>query len=227
MRTALVSLFTALTLLAPLSAHADACVADGDSFVCGEGKGAMRVLADTISPNKQYAVAWRSSAGLPVKGESPNGDVENLLIRISDGQVLAKLGSEYWTSGEMRPNRFDFVTAWSPDSRAVIDFANSRWDTDAFGYHRIDGATAETIDLLALVSPALKGKLPAAKRDNYAFRVREDAPIKLDNAGHARFGVMLYIPKSDPFSYYRVQVDIAGKNGKATARIVSVQKTGE
>ena len=224
MRTALLSLFTALTLLAPLSAHADACVADGDSFVCGEGKGAMRVFADTISPSKQYALAWRSSEGLPNGNDMPGDDVENLLIRLSDGKVLAKLGGQYWDTGRLRANRYDLIAAWSPDSRAVIDVASSRWDTDAFAWHRIDGAAIETVDLKTLVFPSLKGNLPAGKRANYALRVSEDVAITLDNRGHARFSASLYVPKSDTSLDYVLRVDIIAGKGKSTARLVSIQR---
>ena len=64
--------------------HAQACVADqqGD-LVCGEGKAAMRVVADTTSPSKNYAFAWRSDQGLPSGRDQPPSGVENLLIRIS------------------------------------------------------------------------------------------------------------------------------------------------
>src|SRR3954451_21938596 len=82
--------------------HAQACVADphGD-LVCGEGKTAMRVVADTTSPSKEYAFAWRNEQGLRLGSDQPPSGVENLLVRISDGAVLAKLGGKYWATGEM------------------------------------------------------------------------------------------------------------------------------
>ena len=62
--------------------------------MCGEGKAAMRVVADTTSPSKNYAFAWRSEQGLPSGRDLPPAGVENLLIRIADGAVLAKLGGD-------------------------------------------------------------------------------------------------------------------------------------
>jgi hypothetical protein len=116
-----------------VTAHAQACVADQQGgLVCGEGKAAMRVVADTTSPSKNYAFAWRSEQGLPSGRDLQPAGVENLLIRIADGAVLAKLGGEYWATGEMRANRYDLLAVWSPDSRAVIEVANSRWDSDSF-----------------------------------------------------------------------------------------------
>src|SRR5262245_4964698 len=85
-------------------ANAQACVADQHGgLVCGEGKAAMRVVADTTSPSKNYAFAWRSPQGLPSGNDIPD-NIENVLVRLNDGAVLAKLGGEYWATGEMRAN---------------------------------------------------------------------------------------------------------------------------
>jgi hypothetical protein len=202
--------------------RAEACVADQKGrLVCGEG--AMRVFADTFSPSKQYAFAWRSPDGLPSGDDIPSG-VENILIRLSDGAVVAKLGGEYWATGQMRANRYDLIAAWSPDSKAVIEVANSRWDSDSFVYCAVDGATVTTVDLRALVEPAMKAKLPKAKREANSFRVREDLPVKLDARGHARFTAMVYVPKGETSLDYKIQVDIVTKSGKPAARIVSMQR---
>ena len=217
-------LLIALYIAQAVAVRAEACVADqkGD-LVCGEGKGAMRVFGDTISPSKVYAFAWRSPDGLPSGQDIPNS-VENALVRLSDGVALTKLGGEYWATGQMRANRYDLTAAWSPDSRAVIEVASSRWDSDSFAYYLLDGKTVTKVDLRALVEPAMKAKLPARKRDGQAFRVREDLPVTLDARGHARFTAMVYVPKGEASLDYKVQVDIAPKNGKPAARIVSMQR---
>lgn len=204
---------------------ADACVADkfGD-LVCGEGDSAVRVIADTISPSKAYAFAWRTPGGLPTGQEIPDG-VENVLLRLSDGAVLTKLGGRYWKTGDMRPNRYDLVVAWSPDSKAVIEVANSRWDSDSFAYYLLDGNAATKVDLRALVEPVLKAKISTKQRSDYAFRVREEMPVTLDPSGHLSFMVMVYRPKSEEGSRdYKMQVDIAPKNGKPSARIASMRR---
>ena len=46
--------------------------------------------------------------------------VENVLVRLSDGEVLAVLGGNYWTRGEYRANQFD--TDRRPGRRM-----NARW----------------------------------------------------------------------------------------------------
>jgi hypothetical protein len=204
--------------------RADACVADQKGeLVCGEGNGAMRVIADTISPSKQYAFAWRSPDGLPSGDGIPSG-VENILIRLSDGAVLAKLGGEYWATGQTRANRYDLIAAWSPDSRAVIEVANSRWDSDSFAYYRLDDKAVTKVDLRALVEPAMKAKLSARQREFHSFRVVEDLPVTLDARGHVSFMAMVYRPKSESSLDYKIQVDIAPDSGKPAARIVSMQR---
>jgi hypothetical protein len=205
------------------AAHAQACARDQHGgLVCGEGKAAMRVVADTISPSKNYAFAWRGEQGLSV-GDPPPG-VENLLIRISDGAVLAKLGGEYWATGEVRANRYELIAAWSPDSGSVVEVANSRWDSASFAYYRIGGATAAKLDLRALVEPVMTARLPPRNRKGNSFRVRTDLPLKLDERGRLRFTAMLYVPKGETSNDYKVQVNIRTTGGKPSAQVVSMRR---
>ena len=208
---------------------AQACVADKyDGLVCGEGNSALRVITDTTSPSGKFAFAWRSAQGLPQGDKSPSGEIENVLIRLADGATLAKLGGVYWASGEMRANRYDVIAAWSPDSRAVIEVSNDRWDTYSLGWYSLDGGDkAAALDLRALVEPALKAKLPPARREGYSFRVHEDLPVRLDARGHAQFTGMLYVPKAETSLDYRVLVRIGFKGGKPAARIVSMRRIKE
>ncbi|NOJ48154.1 hypothetical protein [Bradyrhizobium archetypum] len=206
------------------AALAQACVVDQHGgLVCGEGKAAMRVFADTTSPSKNYAFAWRSEQGLLLGRDIPD-KVENVLIRIADGTVLAKLGGEYWETGEMRANRYELVAAWSPDSRSVIEVANSRWDSDSFAYYRIDGETATKLDLRALVEPVMTARLPPRNRQGNSFRVRTDRPLTLDERGRARFTAMLYVPKSETSNDYQVQVNVRTTGGKPSAQVVSMRR---
>ncbi|KRQ95650.1 hypothetical protein CQ12_03425 [Bradyrhizobium jicamae] len=226
MRRALVFplVLLALHVQQATAAHAQACVADQHGgLVCGEGKAAMRVVADTMSPSKDYAFAWRTPQGLPSGSDSPE-NIENVLIRVSDGAMLAKLGGEYWATDAMRANRYELIAAWSPDSRSVIEVANSRWESDSFAYYRIDGATAAKLDLRALVEPVIAARLPPRNRKGNAFRVRTDQPVTLDARGRLRFTAMLYVPKSETSNDYKVLVNIRTSGGKPTAQVVSVRR---
>ena len=202
----------------------EACIADQHGgLVCGTGKGALRVFAGTTSPSKEYAFAWRTAQGLPSGDDIPN-DVENVLVRVSDGAVLATLGGTYWETGAMRANRSELMAAWSPDSRSVIEVANSRWDSDSFAYYRIDGATASKLDLRALVEPVLTARLPPRNRKGNSFRVRTDPPATLDARGRVRFTAMLYVPKGETSNNYKVQLNIRERGGKPSADVVSARR---
>jgi hypothetical protein len=204
--------------------QAKACTADQrGGLVCGEGKGALRVFANTISPSKNYAFAWRTAQGLPSGSDTPN-DVENVLIRVTDGAVLATLGGTYWETGEMRANRYELIAAWSPDSRSVIEVANSRWDSDSFAYYRIDGVAATKLDLRALVEPVMTARLPPRNRQGNSFRVREDLPVTLDARGRVRFTAMLYVPKSETSNTYKVHVNVRTTGGKPSAHVVLMRR---
>jgi hypothetical protein len=225
-RSALTFPVVLLALYAPQTAAvpAQACVADQQGgLVCGTGKGALRVFANTTSPSKNYAFAWRTAQGLPSGDDTPN-DVENVLIRVADGAVLATLGGTYWETGEARANRYELLAAWSPDSRAVIEVANSRWDSDSFAYYRIDGATATKLDLRALVEPVMTARLPPRNRQGNSFRVREDLPVTLDARGRLRFTAMLYVPKGETSNDYKVNVNVRTTGGKPSAQVVSLRR---
>jgi hypothetical protein len=201
------------------------CVADQhDGIICGEGKDAARIIDDTTSPDKKLAIAWRCSAGMPADEKEPAGDVEDVIIRLADGQVLGKLGGQYWNTGTMRPNRDQFYASWSPDSRAVVEVANARWDTTAFAYYAVDGSKSTKVDLLPLVSSALKAKIPASQRQIRVFRVLAEEELKVDNSGRLSFKAMLYEPKQDETERdFAVSVAITAGKGQPTARVEQIR----
>jgi hypothetical protein len=213
-------------ILAFLPAVAEAgCITDQyGGLVCGEGKDAVRVFDDTTSPSKKFALGWRDVDGIPTGDKMPAGEVEHVLIRLDDGAVLGTLPGDYWDTGAMHANRYEVFAAWSPDSRAVVEVGNGRWDTTSFACFVIDGGNATKLDLLALVAPALRAKLPASQREGRAFRVLQEEGVKLDAHGHLRFKASLFIPKSESSLDYAVAVDIASSGAEPKARIVSVQK---
>ncbi|GLH75127.1 hypothetical protein SSBR45G_00350 [Bradyrhizobium sp. SSBR45G] len=195
------------------------------SFLCGDGKDAIRVFPQTISPSAKFGFGWRTSAGLPAGQVEPAADVENVLVRLTDGAVVGRLGGSYWDSGEMRANRYDLIAAWSPDSRAVVEVANSRWDTESFRFYAIGDADSVTLDLHELVERAVRAQSPQRAAKGRVFRVREDLPVKLDADGRLTFAAILFIPKSEqPALGFRLELMIKIIKSSAAARIISVQR---
>src|SRR5262245_50662368 len=100
MRCTLIMLGCALALsAAPAAAEMGPCKPDKfDGFMCGSGANAARVVDETLSPSKAYALAWRVKDG-EIEEEPDTDKIELLLVRMSDGAILNKSGSEYWNTG--------------------------------------------------------------------------------------------------------------------------------
>lgn len=214
----------------PLAA-AEPCQADEDGVqVCGSGGHAVRIFPDTVSPSKALAFGFRGRKGEAVSNLPDRSEVEDVLVRLTDGQVLAVLGGEFWRNKGSRANRMDEIAVWSPDSRAVIEVANERWDTYSLRHYVLGGkAEPAMIDLRKIVEPALHAlqKRRNRKHDpaHFSFRVVEDRPVKLDNRGRARFTAMLFLPKADPVLAAEVTLELpTNSKRRGAARIVSLRR---
>jgi hypothetical protein len=89
-------------------------------LMCGSGDGAARAIIKTISPSKHFAFAWRLADRAPTDRPGENDpNLENMIVRIADGAVLAKSRGSYWDLGTKIAKAYLF-TAWSPDSRLLV-----------------------------------------------------------------------------------------------------------
>src|SRR5258708_27186019 len=89
-------------------------------LICGSGDGAARVIVKTISPSKRLAFAWRLANRPPIdRPEKSDPNLENLIVRIADGTVLAKSHGAYWDLSTKIAKAY-LITAWSPDSRLLV-----------------------------------------------------------------------------------------------------------
>lgn len=211
-------------------AFGQGCKADPEGdLVCGEGKSAVVVLNDTLSPSRQFAFAWGTGDGVTAM---PPGyhDPHEVLVRLADGAVLAALGGHYWRSARQgRANREDIRAAWAPDSRAVIEVANDRWDTYALVYYALGrDDTVTRLDLLPAVETAARARfqqLHPRTGKGLDFQVLTDSPITLDAHGRARLTVLLFVPKEgNPDPGLDVVVRIDNTPGGLVARITSIRR---
>lgn len=218
---------SAILLALVSSATAQSCAIDRyKDLVCGDGRDAVRVFEDTMSPSKRYAFGWRMKAGKPLPKEhaDPEG-VENVLVRLNDGVVLAVLGGNYWTRAQYRANQYDSIATWAADERAVVEISSGRWDTYALTYVVIaDSDKAATADLLALVLPATKATVPKQVRDGYVLRVRADRPAIFEKGGRLRIGTVLYVPRGASNRWLDVTLKITQQGGVPKATLVGVKR---
>jgi hypothetical protein len=222
------ALITAVALLLAGPAHAEIgpCKVDTqDMMLCGSGKGAARLIPETISPDKKFAFAWHDETSDP-DTVTDTGN-EFLLIRLADGAVLAKAGTDYFRTPTTHANRVWEDATWSRDSRTVIRRYNTRWTTDALTLYRIgvDGTLAGQTDLLAIVEPAVRAQLKRLGRDpgDYMFSATTHGRT-LGNDGELRLDTMIYVAKREETEVdYEVAMRVTP--GRGGARIVSIRRT--
>ncbi len=222
----------ALTVAAPVAfaepARLGPCQADAhDGLICGAGNGAARVIADTISPSKKLALAWRSKTGPPTE-QPDDDDIELLLIRLSDGAVLASHGGAFWDTGEMHANRRTETAAWSPDSRLVVEHYDSRFSTDSMTVYAIaPGEQASvTLDLIKVIEPAVRAELRRRVRNVEPYELFVQR-IAIDDRGTIRALVDLWVPKDGPSATFAVTAAVTRKGDALAARVTSVRRSRE
>jgi phosphatidylserine/phosphatidylglycerophosphate/cardiolipin synthase-like enzyme len=148
----------------------------------------VRILPNTVSPSKQFAFGWRmrDDKQMPAKGPNSTDGLENVLVRLSDGAVLARLAGTYWTLGDSRANQLDTNVTWSIDERAVVETAIGRWLTYAQTYVTLADGKAMTVDILVLFEPLIRARMAKEFRDDYRLRVRSDKPATFEQSGRLR-----------------------------------------
>jgi hypothetical protein len=195
--------------------------------LCGSGTGAARVVRDTVSPDRKFALAWRDPVKDPGDVTEDDADLELLLIRLADGVVLAKADTDYFRNPGVAANRREEFAIWSPDSRMVIRKLDVRYGTGEFTLYRIsaDGALAGDIDLTRLVEPAMRAQLRQIGRDPMVYTLLIGNST-LANNGTLRFPVNMFVIKKGTEVDYTVEMKVAPGHAPLHARIVSIRKTG-
>jgi hypothetical protein len=217
----------AMLLAAASALHAEMgpCQPDErDGLVCGSGTAAARVIAGTISPSRQYALAWRDLTGPPT--EEPDTDqLETLLVRLSDGAILAGRKSDFWDTGEVHVNRLREEAAWSRDSRLVLRVFKSRFETHHIDAHAIgtDGSLVGSLDVRKIIEPAVRARLRQRTANDYTFSLKADRSLSLQNDGRLQARVMMWVPKEGPESHFDVSMQLTRGKGPLSARVTSVR----
>lgn len=216
----------AIVLLAALfmpSAQAGTgpCTPFKDTLMCGSGQGAAIVVPDTISPDKKFALAWRNPQQVPTEVDDL-GDYELLLVRLADGAALATSKTEFFYTGALRANRRHETAVWSPDSRRLIRLYDTRYDTEAMTYYAIaaDGSLADTLDLLPVVTAAVKATMKRRRLapDQFDFSVDGDK-LALGNNGRFSFSCLMFKPKQEDNFGFSAAVAITGSEKTLRARV--------
>src|SRR5260370_37909234 len=87
---------------------------------CGIADGAARTFYKTTSPSGRLAFGWRLTDRPPtVVPEENDPNLENIVVRIGDGAILAKSHGSYWDLGT-KIAKAHVSAAWSADSHLSL-----------------------------------------------------------------------------------------------------------
>jgi hypothetical protein len=205
-----------------------------NGLTCGVGPGAARVIDGTISPSKRLAFAWREPGKSPTE-EPDIYQVESVLIQLHDGRALAISPGDYWNTGAVRVNRYDFHAIWSPDSKYVIELLDFRWSTETLRLYALGGEDLPllSLDLKPIIELAVRKYLRKTVKNeaSYAFEIEGDNSgepprLTIDNRGVIKTRIQMQVPKKeDPEIYVDVVFQVGARNGALEARPVSIRRS--
>lgn len=228
-----ISIFTPLLFafaLSTASARAEIgpCVPAVFDLICGNGNGAARVIVKTISPSKRLAFAWRLAKRPP--GAIPNDnadDLENFVIRIADGTILAKSHGAYWDLSTKIAKAF-LIAAWSPDSRLLFRVEQSAVSSSAELYFFADADKAVgPLELVKVIKSALQEKMQESKVPNNSILLFNSHPaITVDDQGFIHATAFIAAPGAVDGPTYEVVVRALRTGNSLDAKVVSVTPFG-
>jgi len=189
-----------------------------------------------ISPSKKIAFAWREPGKAPT--EEPNiYQVESVLLWLHDGTALAISPGDYWDTGTVRANRYDFHAIWSPNGRLVIELTDFRWSTETLRLYSLggQGRPVLSLDLKPIMEQAVRKQLRKSVKNeaSYAFEIQGDNSgepprLTIDNTGLIKARIEMQVPKEEnPEIYVDVVFQIRERDGAIEARPLSVRKSNQ
>jgi hypothetical protein len=153
-------------------------------LMCGNGDGAARAIVKTISPSQRLAFAWRFANKPPTNPPNdPDPNLENLIVRIEDGAVLAKSHGSYWDLGTKIAKAY-LMTAWSPDSRLLVKVEQRAAFSSAelFAFVENDAAIGP-FDLVKTIEPAVLAEMSAREDGTSGLVFVAHPPMTISNQG--------------------------------------------
>lgn len=200
------------------------CVPAVFDLICGNGAGAARAIAKTVSPSKRLAFAWRLSNRPPTDQPKPNDAfLENFVVRIEDGTALAKSHGAYWDLGSKIAKAF-LIASWSPDSRLLFRIEQSAESSSAelYSFGEADKAIGP-IELVKVIKSAVQDKIQESKIPNNSILLFNSHPaITVDDKGLIHATVFIRAQDASDSPPYEVTVEVLRAADSLDAKIVSI-----
>jgi hypothetical protein len=210
------------------SAEMGPCMPDDQGgLTCGGGVGAAQVILKTRSPSKRLAFAWRLTDRPPTNKPLDNdSNLENFIVRIEDGAVLAKSRGTYWDLSTKIAKAYLF-TAWSPDSRLLVKVQQSAESSSAelFTFTEDDSA-AGAFELVNVVKPAMLAKIRDSRYTADDLLIFASHPaMAIDGDGVLHVAAFLRSQQLLDSPPYEVTVQL-GQNGESLdAKVVAITES--
>ena len=227
-------LISAAALLAPVLCATAALAEMGPcrpakfDFLRGSGDGAARAIAKTGSPSDRLAFAWRLTDRPPTSPPEQNDpNLENLVVCIEDGTILAKSHGAYWDLGTKIAKAY-LMTAWSPDSHLLVKVEQRvEWvSAELFAFGENDAA-AGPLDLGTVIQPAVLAKMQGTEQMDDSVLVFSAHPaMTIDDHGLLHAVVFMRMPDASFGPRYDVAVQVARVADTIDAKVVSVTLYG-
>jgi hypothetical protein len=189
--------------------------AERETIVCNDGSRTLRIIRESISPSKRYAVGWaiedgkNAMAGLDEDQRQTDEAVSrsfstenrdhvwNYLVRLRDGKVLKKLDGRHFGDRE-RYNHYTHQMFWAPDERGFVQITNWRFGSSVASAYRI-GPDDRVSGPVALVAIARRGALSRSNDANDTeYLKKADATVDvnaIENDGTLQLSVGFAAPK--------------------------------
>jgi hypothetical protein len=191
---------------------------------CGSGDGAVRTFYKATSPSGRLAFGWRLTDRPPTvvpKENDPN--LENVVVRIGDGAILAQSHGAYWDLGT-KIAEAHVSAAWSPDSRLAVK-VEQRADFASAELSRFldDDGVIGPFELTDLIKPALLAKSQNAMDGNeYNLLFFSHPAMTIDNEGRIHFVVCTTTIEGNDGPLYEATVSVPRAGNILAAKVDSL-----
>jgi hypothetical protein len=201
-----------LSALPPGTARAQACKPDGPTLVCAYGGKNYRVIENTVSPSKRFAIAWlpaKQAEGTTFESDDDSRKAlfdepcENYIVRLSDGEPLRKTTGTHFGDREHYNHR-QKIALWSPDERWLMDIEDSKWSSDVVQVYRFsgDGMPGAGLSLLAPLRKAALGYLARQKKRIAAGELVDSVQTKaIADDGTVALTFIMQVPKKQSYAF--------------------------
>lgn len=227
---AVIAFVSLLLSLGKASAEMGPCRPDDQGIVtCGSGDGAAQVIYKTMSPSKRLAFAWRLTDRPPTAKPNENDPhLENFVVRIDDGTILARSRGSYWDLGNKIARAFLF-TAWSPNSHLMFKVEQRSESAVAELYSFTENDTAlGPFDLVTVIKPEILTKMHVTNdaEEDYGLLFSAKPDMTIDDQGllHVRVQTMKDNARG---VVYDAAVQAFSASNSLNAKVVSATRYGK